>query len=317
MHLLDGRLALVHELLHQLLVVLGELLEELVVGRLGPSAVLLGDLGVLPLLAHVALPEVGVHVHEVDHAVEVALGAPGELQHERVGRQPVDHHVDRALEVGARAVHLVDEADARHGVAVGLAPDGLGLRLDTGDGVEHRDRTVEHTQAALDLDREVDVAGRVDDVDPVALPLTRGGGARDRDAALALLRHPVHLGGALVDLTDLVRLAGVVQDALGRRGLARVDVGHDADVARASERVLPDVESLALRHGLFGRRHLHHLRGDRHHRSPFSREPAPAGRFRECSSITSGSGRRPCWPRPSCACLRGASPRCRRRWRHP
>ena len=46
-----------------------------------------------------------------------------------------------------------------HLVLVGLAPDGLGLRLDAGDRVEHGDRTVEHAQRALDLDREVDVAG--------------------------------------------------------------------------------------------------------------------------------------------------------------
>jgi hypothetical protein len=34
-----------------------------------------------------------------------------------------------------------------------------------------------------------------------------------------------------VDLTDLVVDAGVVEDPLGRRGLARVDVRHDPDVA--------------------------------------------------------------------------------------
>jgi len=62
---------------------------------------------------------------------------------------------DGALEVGADAVHLVDERDARHLVVVGLAPDGLGLRLDTGDGVEHRHRAVEHAEAPLDLGGEV------------------------------------------------------------------------------------------------------------------------------------------------------------------
>ena len=58
-------------------------------------------------------------------------------------------------------------------VAVGLAPDRLGLRLDAGDRIEDGDRAVEHAQAALDLDREVHVPGRVDDVDPVAAPLGR------------------------------------------------------------------------------------------------------------------------------------------------
>ena len=82
-----------------------------------------------------------------------------------VAAEAVDHHVDGAPEVGAGAVHLVDEGDARDVVAVGLAPDGLGLGLDAGDGVEHDDAAVEDAQAALDLGREVDVAGGVDDVD--------------------------------------------------------------------------------------------------------------------------------------------------------
>ena len=59
-----------------------------------------------------------------------------------------------------------------------------------------------------------------------------GGG--DGDAALLLLLHPVHGRGALVDLADLVRDAGVVQDALGGRGLPRIDVRHDPDVSGPS-----------------------------------------------------------------------------------
>ena len=77
------------------------------------------------------------------------------------------------VEVGAGAVHLVDEADARHVVLVGLAPHRLGLRLDAGDAVEHGDGAVEHAQRALDLDGEVDVAGRVDDVDAVVAARSR------------------------------------------------------------------------------------------------------------------------------------------------
>jgi hypothetical protein len=149
--------------------------------------------------------------------------------------EAVFDHLDGAVEVGADAVHLVDEAHARHAVLVGLTPHGLGLGLDAGDRVEHRDRAVEHAQRALDLDGEVDVAGRVDDVDAVVVPDAGGGGGGDRDAALLLLDHVVHGGGALVDLTDLVALAGVVEDALGRGGLAGVDVGHDPDVAGALE----------------------------------------------------------------------------------
>jgi hypothetical protein len=36
-----------------------------------------------------------------------------------------------------------------------------------------------------------------------------------------------------VDLSDAVRLSGIEKDALGRSGLAGIDVGHDADVPAA------------------------------------------------------------------------------------
>ncbi len=127
-----------------------------------------------------------------------------------------------------------------HVVLVGLAPHGLGLGLDAGDGVEHGDGAVEHPQRPFDLDGEVDMPGRVDDVDPRVAPLAGRGGAGDGDAALLLLDHPVHDRGAFVDLADLVGTAGVVQDPFGGRGLAGVDVRHDPDVANPREGDLAD-----------------------------------------------------------------------------
>ena len=91
--------------------------------------------------------------------LEVGLGADRQLDDERVRVEAVLDHVDGAVEVGAGAVHLVDEAHPRHAVRVGLTPHRLGLGLDTGDAVEHGDGAVEHAQRALDLDGEVDVPG--------------------------------------------------------------------------------------------------------------------------------------------------------------
>ena len=77
------------------------------------------------------------------------------------------------VEVRAELVHLVDEADARDVVLVGLAPDRLGLGLDALLAVEHGDRAVEDAQRALDLDGEVDVARGVDEVDLVCRSRSR------------------------------------------------------------------------------------------------------------------------------------------------
>ena len=181
------------------------------------------------------MPHERAHLDQVDDADEGVLGADRELDDERLRLEAVDDRVDREVEVGAELVHLVDEADARDVVLVGLTPHGLGLGLDALLAVEDGDGAVEDAERALDLDGEVDVTGGVDDVDLVLVPEAGDGGGRDRDAALLLLLHPVRGRGAVVDLTDLVVDARVEQDALGRRRLAGIDVSHDADVADLAE----------------------------------------------------------------------------------
>ena len=171
---LGGLLAL-EVLLHDLVVVLGERLDELVAPLGGGLGVGGGD---VDDVVHLALGRLGgpherLHGDQVDEAVEVALGADRELQDERGRVEAVADHVDAAVELGAGAVQLVDEADARDAVAVGLTPHRLGLRLDAGDAVEHGDRAVEDAQRTLDLDGEVDVAGGVDDVDRGGRPSYR------------------------------------------------------------------------------------------------------------------------------------------------
>ncbi len=147
---------------------------------------------------------------------------------------------DYAQEVGAGTIHLVDEGEARDVVFIGLAPHCFGLRFDTADRAEYRHRAVQDTQGTLHFNGEVDVPGGIDDIDAVLGELLRHAGPEtsrrrggNRDAPLLLLLHPVHHGGAIVYLTDLVRYTGVVKDALGRGGLTRVNMGHDADIAIA------------------------------------------------------------------------------------
>jgi hypothetical protein len=168
---------------------------------------------------------------QIDHALEGVLAADRELDRHRVGAQALLDLGDDVVERRADAVELVDEGQAGDMELVGLVPHRLGLRLDPADRAEHHDRAVEDPQRALDLDREVDMAGGVDQVDLVLAPLEGRGRGGDGDAALPLLLHPVHLGLAVVDLAGLVDLAGVEEEPLGHRGLASVDVGDDPDVA--------------------------------------------------------------------------------------
>ena len=178
----------------------------------------------------------GAAVNEVNDALELVFSPDRNLEADGLCFQAVADHVHAAEEVGADAVHLVDEADTGHTVAVGLTPHGFRLGLHAGDGVEYGHGTIEHAQGAFHFDGEVDVAGGVDDVDLVFKPETSRRGGSDGDAAFLLLFHPVHRGAALVGFADFMVFAGIVQDAFGRRGLTGIDVGHDADIPHFFDR---------------------------------------------------------------------------------
>ena len=187
------------------------------------------------------LPDDRLHAQKIDDALEVGFGADRQLEADRAAADLGVDLFDAAEKIGADLVHLVDEHDARNVVFVGLTPDGLGLRLDALIAVEHAYRAVEHAKRTLDFDGEVDVAGRVDDVETLVLPESGRRGRRDGDAALLLLLHPVHGRGAVVHFADFMRLAGIIEDALSRRRLPGINVGHDAEIAIV-------LDSVAARH---------------------------------------------------------------------
>ncbi len=203
-----------------------------------PLAGALGGLGELgrdrldaDVLALLAVEVDRLAVDQVDHAGEARLEPHRDLQRDGRQAQLALELLDHVGRVGPRAVHLVDERDPRHRIALHLPVHGDRLRLHAGHRAEHQHGAVEHAERALDLDREIHVARGVDDVDLVIFPLDGGGRRGDRDALLALELHVVHHRAFTLDLLDHVGAAGVEQDALGQRGLARVDVGRDADVA--------------------------------------------------------------------------------------
>src|SRR6185369_7846360 len=178
----------------------------------------------------VVLPHDRLHFDEIDDASELVFLSDWDLDRYRFGVEAFAEGIDGVFEIGAHFVNLVDETDARNPVLIGLAPDFFRLRLHSVDRVEHGHRAIEHTQGPLHFGGEVHVSGSINNVDTNVAPGAGGGGGSDGDAALLLLLHPVHGGSAFVDLSDAMRLSSVEKDALGRSGLAGIDVGHDADV---------------------------------------------------------------------------------------
>src|SRR4029079_8693629 len=131
--------------------------------------------------------------------------------------KPFDDLVINAVEVGADPVEFVDEADPRDFVVVRLMPDRFALRFDPFHSRKDHDAAVEHAQTAFDFRGEIDVAGRIDDVDldVFRLPDTANRGRHNGDAALLLFRKVVGDGGAVVDVARIARRASVIKNTFG------------------------------------------------------------------------------------------------------
>ncbi len=181
-------------------------------GRNGPAA---------NVLAVVAVEVQGLFAEQVHDAFEFVFQADGELHQHGVAAQLAAELLNHLLGVSAGAVHLVDERQAGNAIAPHLPVDGQRLGLHPTNGAKDENGPIQDAETALDLDGEVDVARGVDQVDVVAVPLDRGRGAGDRDAALPLQVHVVHggAGPAALHLLHAVDAARVEQHPLAEGGL--------------------------------------------------------------------------------------------------
>ena len=173
--------------------------------------------------------------HEID--VEPGLGR----DRHRLRGVEADHVLDLlldALGLGGRQVDLVEH---RHDLVPGVErviDVGERLRLDALARVDDEERALAGRQRARDLVGEVDVAGRVHQVEDVGLavlgPVFEPHGLRlDGDAALALDVHRIE---HLLDHLALGDRPGLLDQPVGERRLAVVDMGDDREVADVVDR---------------------------------------------------------------------------------
>ena len=158
-----------------------------------------------------------------------------------VGGIDADDVLDLLLDplgLGGRQVDLVQH---RHDLVAGLdggVDVGQRLRLDALRGVHHQQRALAGGERAADLVAEVDVAGRVHQVQDVGQAVLRDVFEPHRlrldgDAALALDVHGIEHLLAHVAQGDG---AGGLDEPVGERRLAVVDVRDDGEVADVVER---------------------------------------------------------------------------------
>ena len=133
-----------------------------------------------------------------------------------------------AVRIGLRQVDLVHEREQLEVVLDREVRVRDGLRLHALRGIDDEDGALASLKRARHLVGEVDVARRVDQVQLVPLPGDADRLGLDRDSALALELHRVeHLGTHLAARHRVREL----EDAIGQRRLAVVDVRDDREVA--------------------------------------------------------------------------------------
>jgi len=160
---------------------------------------------------------------------ESALRLPEGSEREGPGSQPFLHHLHRPEKIGPYPVHLVDEGDSRHPIFIGLMPDRLRLGLYPPHCVKKGHCAIQHPQASLHFDGEIHMAGGIDQVNLIPLPwsvVTAEVMVMPRSCSWciqSMTASPSWTSPILWDRPE------VVEDPLGNRGLAGVDVRHDPD----------------------------------------------------------------------------------------
>ena len=141
-------------------------------------------------------------------------------------------HLFGARDVGGRQIDLVDDRNDFEAVIDGEIRVGEGLGFNALGGIDDEQGAFARSQRARDFVGKIDVARGVDEVELVHFAVLgevihANGVGLDGDAALAFEVHGVedlllHLAGG--------ERAGELEQAVGERGFAMIDVGDDGEV---------------------------------------------------------------------------------------
>ena len=197
------------------------------------------------LAVQVALHQRLVRLREGLDQLLLPLGAGG------ARAQAAVDLLERSLDIRALTVDLVEKEDHRQLLGAQGLEEQLGLRLHALGSAHDDHRAVQRPERAFDLRGEVDVAGRIDQVDVHVPPLEAHAGRPHGDAAPLLHGQVVRVGRATVHAARLAHRPGVHQKLLGQGGLARVHVREYADVSQAhlfASRIPPWVVKEYLHH---------------------------------------------------------------------
>ena len=148
-----------------------------------------------------------------------------------MGFEALFHHLNRAEKISPDPVQFIDEGDFGYMVFIRLAPYGFRLRLYSLHGTEYANGTIQYPQGAFNLDRKIHMSGRIYNVNFRISPMAGGDGGSNRNASFLLIRHPIHHRLPVMDFTYFMGAPGIIQNTLGHRRFAGINVGDNVDVA--------------------------------------------------------------------------------------
>jgi len=166
------------------------------------------------------------------------LSNDGNSYEYRFRTQPVPDLFHYPAVVGANGIHFIDKGNTRYPVFVRLSPYGFGLGFNPTLAAENDYRTVEDSEASLDLGRKVHVAGSIDNVDVNTLPGAAGSGGSYRNTPFLFIGKVVHDTLAIMGFSNFVCPTGIIKDPFGCSCFARIDMGDYSNVPHLATSLL-------------------------------------------------------------------------------
>ena len=223
---------------HQAVVGFGDVLDEFAMQRLDLFAEFAGG-GFLGVFAG-AVGGVGddLVAQNVERAVEAGAGVHRHAQWKNVPAEMFLRGFQDGVEIRVFLVRAVDDDHFWDAVIMRVIPDAVGAHAEAVVRVNHHQREIADAQRAQAFADEVEVAGRVNDVEFFARPFQvqqRGG---DGDLPLLLADVVIGDGRAVGDPAQAADDAGAAEHGFGQHGFAAGGVADDGEVADFSGGVI-------------------------------------------------------------------------------
>ena len=168
---------------------------------------------------------------DINNTLEIRLCPNREIQNQWIRTQTFTNHINTAEEISTNTIHLIDKANTRNIIAVGLTPNGFSLWLHTGHRFENRNRAVQNTQRTFHFHCKVHVPRGINQIDTMVAPETCRCRRSNCNTTFLFLFHPIHCRGAVMHFANFICFSGIEQNTFRSCGFTGIDVCHNADIS--------------------------------------------------------------------------------------